>query len=95
VQATNRTLVPSVTYIVSAVESLQEACSIYDDDEERATLWAALFEEKHNGSWNVVVGYSAIYVHSKIYIETAVSDGGKEKKKSDSSEKLFFLFSSD
>ncbi|XP_044264540.1 uncharacterized protein LOC123011245 [Tribolium madens] len=92
VQATNNTQVPSVTYIVSAVECLEEAYSIYDNDEDRATLYAALFEEKHNGSWNVLVGYSAVFVHSDIYIETMVS-GEKSKKSDDDSNKLFFIFS--
>ncbi|EFA10603.1 uncharacterized protein LOC103314373 [Tribolium castaneum] len=91
VQATNNTQVPSVTYIVSAVECLEEAYSIYDNDEDRATLYAALFEEKHNGSWNVIVGYTAVFVHSDIYVETMVT--GEKSKKSDDANKLFFIYS--
>lgn len=73
---------------------MEEAYSIYDNDEDRATLYAALFEEKHNGTWNVVVGYTAVYTHSDIYVETMVSGGKDNKLSDDKADKLFFIFSS-
>ncbi|RZC36500.1 inward rectifier potassium channel 2, partial [Asbolus verrucosus] len=75
IHATNRTSIPSVHYIVDAVECLKEAYAIYAEDNDKAKLYSELFQEKHpETEWNVVVGYTAAHIKSQWFVETSVSD---------------------
>ncbi|CAH0555258.1 unnamed protein product [Brassicogethes aeneus] len=91
IHATANSSVPSIEYIVDAVELFKTAYEIYPDDENRAKAYIQLYGEKYNETtWNVVTCYTSLIINAKHYVELSVTHG---KTKSDSKPCLVMLFS--
>ncbi|KAJ3642429.1 hypothetical protein Zmor_025219 [Zophobas morio] len=98
IHATNKTSVPSIHYVIDAVDCLKQAYTVYSDSSDRTQVYAELFQEKHNETgWNVVAGYTAAYIKSKWYIEASVTNGKYQDSKKDSDFKstLYLIFSTE
>lgn len=85
-------MVPNVLYTVDAVESLKEALEIYEDERLRAEAFSTLYGIRHQGKWNVAVGYSTLYTYSTVFIECLVMESPKNSSNIESNTRIYTLY---